>query len=142
MNNNFIARATVVIDASRPKVWEALLDPKAIKQYMFETDVVTDWQKGSAITWKGEWEGKTYEDKGFVLENEPEKRLQYSHFSPLSGEPDKPENYHTVTIELSGESNQTRVSLTQDKNATEEARRHSQRNWEMMLMALKDFLEK
>lgn len=76
-----------------------------------------------------------------ILRVEPPRVLQYSHFSPLSGLPDKPENYHTVTIELSGEGNQTCVSLSQDSNATEEARKHSQKMWGMMLEELKKFVE-
>ena len=68
--------------------------------------------------------------------------MQYTHFSLLSGLPDTPEHHHTVTIELSTEGERTRVPLTQDNNATEEARAHSQKNWEMMLAALKKFLER
>lgn len=82
-----------------------------------------------------------YEDKGVVLRFEPQRVVQYSHFSPLAGLPDEPENYHTVTIELSGEGDQTRVSLTQDNNPTESALQHSEVNWKMMLTALKEFLE-
>jgi hypothetical protein len=67
--------------------------------------------------------------------------IQYSHFSPLSGLPEKPENYHTVTIEMSDDGNQTFVWLNQDNNATEEARVHSEKNWGMMLSGLKKFLE-
>jgi hypothetical protein len=55
--------------------------------------------------------------------------IQYSHFSPLSGLTEKPENYHAVTIKLSVDGNQTHVSLNQDNNATEEARVHSEKNW-------------
>ena len=76
-----------------------------------------------------------------ILRLEPGKVLQYSHFSPLSGQPDKPENYHTVTIELSSEGNQTHVSLAQDNNSTQEARDHSQQNWGTMLESLKKFME-
>ena len=141
MNMNLIARASITINAPVTKVWDALVEPEAIKQYMFGTNVVTDWRVGSPITWKGEWQGKSYEDKGVILRFEPTRILQYSHFSPLSGLADKPENYHTVTIELSGEGNQTRVSLTQDNNATEKAREHSEKNWEMMLAGLKKFVE-
>jgi len=71
----------------------------------------------------------------------PERILQYSHFSPLSGLPDQPESYHTVTIELLRKGTQTLVTLAQDNNATEEEREHSERNWGMMLSALKKFLE-
>lgn len=142
MAQNLIANASIAIDASRAKVWEALVTPEAIKQYMFGTSVTSDWKEGSPITWSGEWEGTSYEDKGTILRIEPERILQYTHFSPLSGLPDKPENYHTVTIALSGEGNQTHVSLTQDNNPNEEARAHSEKNWEMMLDSLKKFVEK
>jgi len=51
------------------------------------------------------------------------------------------DSYHTVTIELSTEGNKTRVVLTQDNNPTEQAREHSERNWNTMLAALKKVLE-
>ena len=141
METNLIAKASATVDAPVAKVWEALVNPDAVKQYMFGTNVASDWKEGSPITWEGEWNGKSYEDKGVILAFEPERKLQYSHFSPMSGEPDKPENYHTVTIELADAGAETQVSLTQDKNATEEAKEHSQKNWEMMLGGLKKYLE-
>jgi len=141
MDKNLIARARVTIHAPGAKVWDALVNPEAIKQYMFGARVVTDWREGKPIIWRGEWQGRSYEDKGVVLQLKPGQTIQYSHFSPLSGVPDKPENYHTVTIELSGEGNQTRVSLAQDNNSTEQERDHSEKNWEMMLTALKKYLE-
>ena len=141
MDRNNIAKASISINASNEKVWKALVDPKAIKQYMFGTNVVSDWQEGSSIVWKGEWQGKSYEDKGKILQLKPGRTLQYSHFSPLSGQPDRPEIYHTVTIELSGNGNQTDVTLTQDHNATEAERAESEKNWKMMLTELKKYLE-
>ncbi len=141
MNKNLVAKASIVISAPREQVWKALVDPDAIRQYMFGTQVVSHWYVGSPIVWKGEWQGKTYEDKGTILQLQPERTLQYSHFSPLSGMPDLPENYHTVTVELSPEGNQTEVVLAQDHNASEEERTHSEQNWAMMLAALKKFVE-
>ena len=142
MTTNLIATASVTVNAPVTKVWNALVSPAAIKQYMFGTNVLTDWQEGSPIVWKGEWQGKSYEDTGVILQFRPERTLQYSHFSPLSGLPDVSENHHTVTIELSGEGDQTHVSLTQDNNPTDQARDHSRKNWEMMLAALKKYLER
>ena len=140
MDKNLIARASITINAPSTNVWNALVNPKAIKQYMFGTNVVSDWKEGSPIVWKGEWQGKSYEDKGVILQFKPGRTIQYSHFSPLSGLPDKPESYRTVTIELSNEGTQTHVSLSQDNNPTEQAREHSEKNWGMMLTALKKFL--
>lgn len=109
---------------------------------MFGTTIVSDWKEWSPIVWKGEWLGKKYEDKGVIIKLESKRVLQYSHFSPLSGQQDMPENYHTVTIELSAEGAQTRISLSQDNNPTEQAREHSENNWVMMLASLKTLLEK
>ena len=141
MNQNLIAQSSIVIDAPADAVWKALVSPEAIKQYMFGTTVESDWKPGSPITWKGEWEGRRYQDKGVIVHIEPGRRLEYTHFSPGSGLPDRPENYHTVTIELSPDGPHTRVSLLQDHNATEVAREHSERNWEIMLKGLKQYVE-
>lgn len=141
MNENLVATASITVDAPSSRVWDALVNPAAIKQYFFGTTVLTDWREGSPIVWKGEWQGKPYEDKGVILQFKPGRKIQYTHYSPLSGAPDKPENYHTVTVELSGEGNQTRVSLSQDHNANEEEREHSAKNWEMVLAGLKKFVE-
>jgi uncharacterized protein YndB with AHSA1/START domain len=138
---NLIARSSITIETTPAKVWQALVTPAAIKQYMFGTNVTSDWKEGSPITWKGEWQGKAYEDKGVIRQFKPNQALQYTHFSPLAGLPDKPENYHTVSIQLSPDGNGTRVSLTQDNNPTEEARSHSEKNWKMMLDGLKKFVE-
>ncbi len=142
MGKRLIVKVSTTVNASIAKVWGALTNPEMIKQYMFGTNVVSDWKVGSPIVWKGEWQGKSYEDKGKILKFEQERVLQYSHFSPLSGKPDAPENYHTVTIELSSDGIQTTVLLSQDNNETEEARGHSERNWSMVLDGLKKLLEK
>ena len=142
MNASLIATASITIGAPASRVWQALVNPAAVKQYMFGTNVVSDWRAGSPIVWKGEWQGKAYEDKGVIVTLEPEHRIQYTHFSPLAGLPDSPENYHTVTIELAAEDSETRVTLTQDNNPNEAARAESEQNWGMMLAALKKFVER
>src|SRR5437016_596488 len=137
MDKDLIARAAIDINASREKVWNALVTPAAIQHYMFGTHVVSDWREDSPIVWKGEWQGKAYEDKGVILALKPGRTLQYSHYSPLAGQPDTPENYHTVTIELSPKGNQTHLTIAQDHNASEDERAHSEQNWQIMLAALK-----
>jgi uncharacterized protein YndB with AHSA1/START domain len=142
MEKGVVARASISVNAPAAKVWDALTNPGVIRQYMFGTDVISDWKEGSSIIWKGEWHGKKYEDKGVILKLEPPRMIRYSHFSPLSGQQDMPENYHTVTIELSTEGEKTRISLRQDNNPTEQTRQHSEKNWKMMLASLKTLLEK
>ena len=84
-------------------MWEALTNPDLIKQYLFGTTVKTDWQVGSPIIYEGQWQGKSYQDKGTVMQIEPGKLLVSTYWSSMEGLPDVPENYKTVRYELSPE---------------------------------------
>lgn len=137
-----VATARIDVDAAPERVWAALTEPDQIQAYMFGSQVETTWTVGSPIVWKGEWNGKPYEDKGEIVEFEPGRRLTVTHFSPLAGQPDAPESYHTLTYELTARDGGTRLSLSQDNNPTEEAAEHSRGNWELMLRALKEYVER
>jgi uncharacterized protein YndB with AHSA1/START domain len=143
MSRGFEAIKTVTIHATRAEVWSALTIPEKVKQYMHGTEMSTDWKEGSPISWKGEWKGRSYEDKGTVLAVEPQKLLKYTHWSPMGGSEDKPENYHTVTYELAGEDGKTTLTLIQDNNASqEEADKMASDNWGPVLNGLKETVEK
>jgi len=92
MTRGYEAVNKVTISAPRAEVWDALTNPEKVKKWMHGTEMSTDWKEGSPITWTGEWKGKPYQDKGEVLEIEPEKMLRYTHWSPMGGSEDKPEN--------------------------------------------------
>lgn len=138
---NLVAKADIDIAASAAQVWEALTDPEMIAQYFFGAKVETDWQRGSPIVWKGEYEGKTYEDKGEVVDVEPTKRLKVTHFSPLSGLPDEPENYHTLSYEIDDRGDTTHLSLSQDNNTDAAQVEQATKNWSTMLDGLKKTVE-
>ncbi|MBK8004867.1 MAG: SRPBCC domain-containing protein [Gemmatimonadetes bacterium] len=139
MGQSLIASAETSIRVPRARVWAALVDPAALREYMFGAVVTSDWTEGSPITWEGEWQGKAYRDTGEVLRVRPGEVLQYAHASPQGT---GPAERHVVTIQLSDAPAGTRVALTQDNNPTEEARGHATRNWEQMLAALKQYLER
>jgi uncharacterized protein YndB with AHSA1/START domain len=143
VSRGFEAIKSVTIDAPRAKVWDALTNPLKVKQYMHGTTMSTDWKVGSPITWTGEWQSQSYEDKGTVLAVEPERLLKTTHWSPMGGSQDEPENYHTVTYELAEQGGKTILILTQDNNATqEEADKMAENNWGPMLQGLKETAEK
>jgi len=138
----WIARAMTRINTPIEKVWDALINPDIIKQYMFGADVLSDWKEGSQIVWRGEWEGKPFEDHGMITKMIPRKLLEFKHFSESSGLPEKEENYHTVSIELKNDEPGVIVTLTQDNNASSEEMEKSQKNWTTMLDTMRQILEK
>ncbi|EWT01576.1 ATPase [Intrasporangium oryzae NRRL B-24470] len=138
-----VARAEVMVDAAPDTVWGALTEPDQVRSWMVGTELSTDWRVGSPITWRGEMNGSPYEDKGEVLENDEPRHLSFSHYSPLMGQEDRPENYHTVTYDLAptADGERTTVTLTQDGNESAEQARQFSENWQSMLDALKRTVE-
>ena len=143
MKGSFTAEKRITINGSVDAVWDALTKPELVKEYLHGTNMKTDWKVGSPITWSGEWKGKPYEDKGTVLEVKPKTLLKNTHWSPMGGSEDKPENYHTVTYILAEQNGKTLLTLKQDNNATqEEADKMAENNWGPVLEGLKAVVEK
>jgi uncharacterized protein YndB with AHSA1/START domain len=137
-----VASAHIDIDAPASRVWTALTEPGQIKEYMFGSQVETDWKVGSPITWSGEYEGSSCQDKGEVVTYDEPSELAVTHFSPMTGQEDLPENYHTVTYSLSESEGVTHLALTQDNNSSQEEADRSRSNWEQVLQGLKAHVEK
>ena len=140
--NDITAQASRTIEARPDEIWEALTRPKKLKQFFFGATIETDWRVGSPIRMTGAYQGRTYEDKGEVIAFEPRRKLSFSHWSPLSGDADVPENYHLVSFELEPVGEGTNVTLSQANltGGTSEAdRKHREeyeKNWRMVLDGL------
>lgn len=141
MTKGFEATATISIRAPAAKVWDALTNPVLIKKYLFGTDVVSDWRVGSPIHYRGKWQGKKYEDKGIILAIEPEKLLMSTYWSSMTGKPDVPENYQTVSYFLETHGIGTTLTITQENAASAGDATHSAENWKMVLAGMKKLLE-
>lgn len=143
MADKLTAKSSITIHVPVSKAWQALIDPKLIKGYLFGTNVTTDWKKGSPITYKGEWQGKQYEDKGQIIDIIPEKKLHTTYWSSMSGKEDKPENYVNVYYEVEPHAdNASTVTIIQDGIDGEDQVKHMEQNWATVLKSMKDLLEK
>jgi uncharacterized protein YndB with AHSA1/START domain len=137
----FSSTASLDIRAPLSSVWDAITKPEIVKQYFFGTNLVTDWKIGSAIFFRGEWEGKSYEDRGTVLSFAPTKGLSFSYWSSFSGLEDKPELRHIIRYDLETTHDGTRITVHQANVDTQERADHSASNWRSVLEALKQLLE-
>lgn len=142
MNKELISKSSIDLNASSPKIWEALVNPEIAKEYFFGAEIVTDWKVGSPITLKGEFNGNKYEEKGVLLNVEPNTQLQYSHWSNFDGLPDKLENYRTWTFDLDEKDGATQLSITEDNIPTEKQKNRSDEFWNEALLKIKRLVEK
>ncbi len=121
------------------KLWEALTDPRFIRQYWFDTTVESEWKKGSA--WKMARADGTLTDSGEILEIDPPRRMVIRWRNEWSPEL-KAEGPSRCTIEL--EPLERAVKLT----ITHEIERRDAKlitavsgGWPLILSNLKSLLE-
>ena len=138
---NLNSKTSITVNAPAAQVWKALTDAEIVKQYFFGTNVKTDWKKGSPITWSDEWEGKTYEDHGTILDITPGKYVKYSYWSSMGGTEDKPENYQNVSYDLTEKDGVTTLEIGQEKIKDEAAKEHSEQNWQYIFGKMKEMVE-
>jgi len=139
--NDLGTSSSITIDAPVEKVWRALTTPELIKTWFFGVDTESDWESGSSLVHRGEWQGKPYEDRGEILKSDPPTLLVHTHWSDLSGLPDQPENYQEVTWALEEEGRKTKLTVTERNLPSEEAKAVSEQGWKAALTGLKGVLE-
>ncbi len=132
----YISKSSIIINAPAAKVWQALTDPAMVKQWLYGTEMKAEWKVGGKITYTGSWEGKNYQDKGEILELEPEKKLVSTYWSGISGKADIPENYQVVSYILEPDGQMTKLTITQE-NEKEESVKQATENWNSVLENLK-----
>ena len=137
-----IAESSIQINNTIDEAWKALVNPEIVEKYMLGSQQLSDWQKGSSIIWKKDFNGRKFVDKGEILEFTPPKSLKYTHYSPASGKPDAPENYQTVSVTLKENAKRTTIELRSDNNASEKEKKMNEHIWAYYLQGLKIIMDK
>jgi uncharacterized protein YndB with AHSA1/START domain len=137
---------SVTIDALPSEVWRALTDPDLMKQWMAEAEmglgIITEWKVGSPIIVKGRHNNVDFENKGTVLEFEPNSILRYSHLSSVSRLPDKAENYTVIEFRLArAEENSTLLKVRTSNFPSESIFKHWEFHWRVTIEVVKRFIE-
>ena len=131
----------ILINAPVASVWEALTKPELVKQWQYGTDVMTNWQKGSPIVYRSEWEGTMYEQRGTILEIEPEKLVKYTLFAPRPGLDDTLENSFTMTYRVEEINGKTMLTIAQDDPREQQPQEQAEEAENTVLDSLKKLVE-
>ncbi|MEJ7627098.1 MAG: SRPBCC domain-containing protein [Ferruginibacter sp.] len=133
--------STIWLDATKGKVWDTLTKPELIKLWQYGSDLITNWEVGSNIKFRTEWEGKIFEQWGQVLEVRPGELLKYSLFAPRPDLEDKPENYFIMSYVLTTENGQTKLEIIQEDNRSNAVQEEPQGDENPILQSLKKVAE-
>ena len=142
MPSEISTQASVTIEAPSEDVWKALTTPELIKQWFFGVDTVAEWRGGGSIAQGGVDPGRPYAPAGPSARLEPGRLLVHTHWSPVSGLPDRPENYQEVTWALSGYDGRTELTVTERNLPSEQAKEASDQGWQAALAGLKKVVER
>jgi len=140
MNESMIIKEEVLFSSNLKTVWNLLINPEMTKQYMFGSEVISDWRIGSEVHWKGVTENgeEVVYVKGEVLEFEEYKRITSTTFDPNSEMEDIPENYVKLTYLLKEVENGTLLTIIQgDFAGAEEGKKRydeSRNGWKEMVI--------
>lgn len=133
--------STILINASKQRVWDILTKPEFIKLWQYGSDVRTTWEAGTEIRFRTEWQGTVFEQWGRVLEIVPTEIVRYSLFAPRPDLEDKPENYFVMRYSLQEEDGKTRLEITQEDNRPGAVQEAPQGEENPILQSLKTLAE-
>lgn len=142
-----IIHKEVSFSNSPKKVWELITNPELTKQYMFGSEVLSEWKLGSPITWEGIAEdGKTIVYvKGTITEIEAGEKVSFTMIDPNSDIPDIPSNYVNLTYEVSPQNQGTLLTITQgDFQGAENGQKRYEESlggWDMVIGLMKGILD-
>lgn len=137
--SDFVTR-NIRIHAPKATVWDALVNPGKLKIWMGDGDfeITTDWRIGSEIRVKA---GRYYAAKGYILQLEPERVLEYTSWSKIMRLKDEPQNYSHIAFQLLTDGDDTLLELTHSNLVAEASYEHSNFYWFTALEALKKLIE-
>ena len=133
--------STIIINATKEKVWDTLTKPGLVKLWQYGSDLITNWEIGSDIKFRTEWEGKIFEQWGKILEVRPTDLLKYSLFAPRPDLEDKPENYFVMSYVLTSENGHTTLKIIQEDNRPNAVQEAPQGEENPVLQSLKKVAE-
>ena len=142
MSQKLIIKKSISISAPIEKVWDALTNPALTPKYMYGCAIESGWKVGDEVLWK--IDGKVIV-KGYVVQMDPGKHLEYTTFDPNMGLKDIPANNINVTYTLTSQEGSTLLEVTQGDFAKADngKKRYedSVGGWDQVLQALKELAE-
>lgn len=136
-----VSTSTVTINAPRGVVWAAVSVPENVRRWQYDSELTTDWVVGRPLRFRAEWQGQRFEQWGTVLEFDAPNRLRYSLFAPRPGLEDRPENYFTMTYELTDVDGATEVTFVQEDPRDLDVAASESDEENPVLLALRDVAE-
>lgn len=111
-----IYTSSISTKASPQQVFDALTRPDLVKLWQYGKVLTTNWTVGGAIRFSAEYEGKSLEQWGTVLDLRTNELVKYNLFTPRPDLEDTLENRCTTTYVLTNDHGITHIEIIQEDN--------------------------
>lgn len=130
------------IKASRERIFSALTNSEEIPKYYPLNEVKSQWELGSEVHYKGEVNGAPFTDYGVIEKLDSPSVYAYSYWSDNHGTERLPENYITISYQLSESNHGTDLTVTQSNiKSAELYELMKDQVWDFLLGSLKEYVE-
>ncbi|MFA6150056.1 MAG: SRPBCC family protein [Chitinophagaceae bacterium] len=133
--------SSILVNASRERLWNVLTQPEFVKQWQYGSELTTSWEEGTPIAFRTVWDGKVMEQWGEILEVHPLELIKYSLFAPRPGLEDKPENYFVMHYIIEKEKGVTKLQIIREDNRPGAVQEAEQGEENPVLKMLKELAE-
>ncbi len=117
-------------NAKSELVWELLTQSKWTIKYMYNCEVISSFNKGDKIEWRGAFMDHNVFLTGEVLEIEQGKLLKYSIIDPALFDANVEANFLHVTYRLKENGAQTDLTvISESLNGDGERIKHAKQGW-------------
>jgi uncharacterized protein YndB with AHSA1/START domain len=135
MVNDVIITRSILLNATPERVWEALTHPGMTKQYYFNSEVSSDWQKGSTLRWKGNYQGRPVSAEGKILDIIPGRKIKYSGFDKMTEGDFTRQGDVYITHEIIPQGSKTKLLTTIEHFEGDETRaEYAAEQWDFEIM--------
>lgn len=131
-----------MIDATPEAVFDALTTSEEIVKYYPLNQVISRWEIGDTVDYKGEVDGQAFTDYGVITQLQRPIVYSYRYWSDNHGTEKTLDNHLTINYKLTLINGATALCLVQD-NIKSEAMYNLMNDvvWDMLLNGLKAHME-
>jgi len=138
----FKVEKVIQINAPIARVFEALTNSDEIPNYYPLKEVVSTWEVGAEVLYRGEVDGSSFTDYGVIEKLNKPNVYSYRYWSDNHGTERTPENHSLVSYTLTETLEGTELKLVQSNIRSEERYELMETQvWDFLLGSLKKYVE-
>ncbi len=132
----------ILIDARPEKVFDALTTPEKIIIFFPVSEVISNWEVGGVVEFKGGTNDQSFTNYGVITEFTKPHHFTYQYWINNYGEEKTPENHIYISYSLTRKDNLTKLQVVQ-RNIRSQELFETMDNvvWGNILNSLKNYVE-